>query len=66
MTKDQCKSIIFKLATKYGVSPKLIATHLLSEEDKQDMQEGLIPLESLDKHVKVWVEQGCQNMNEAF
>jgi len=32
----------------------LISTRLLSKEDKQDMLNGLIPIDCLLEHVKVW------------
>lgn len=55
-TKDECKRILFRIGIKLGVSPNLIATRLLSEEDKQDMVNGLLSIESLECHVKVWME----------
>ena len=38
-----------------GCSPKLIATRLLSEEDKQDMLNGDLPIEALECAIKVWM-----------
>ena len=40
------------------VKAELISTRLLSAEDKQDMLDGLIPIESLVLHVKVWIANG--------
>jgi hypothetical protein len=62
LTEKECKSILFKLGIKYGVSPNLISTRLLSPEDKVDMMNGDVPLESLDLHVKLWKEGGCEDM----
>lgn len=59
LTDKECKSILFNLGLKYGVSPRLISERLLAPEDKDDMRNGDLPLESLDCHVKVWVEAGC-------
>jgi len=58
LTREQCKSKLFMLGIKYGVSPTLISTRLLSPEDKEDMLNGLISDEALDCHVKVWKENG--------
>lgn len=58
LTKEQCKSRIFKIAVKLGCPPNLIATRLLSEEDKVDMTEGLIGDECLEAHVKAWMDAG--------
>lgn len=57
----ECKSILFKMGIQVGVSPKLISLRLLSKADKQDMLAGLLPLESLITHVKVWAQNGCPN-----
>jgi hypothetical protein len=46
------------------VKAELISTRLLSKEDKQDMVAGLIPMESLIVHVKVWVRHGMCNYAE--
>lgn len=58
LTKEQCKSKIFKLAIKLGCPPNLIATRLLSEEDKLDMIEGLLPDHALEAHVRAWMDAG--------
>jgi hypothetical protein len=56
MTVEECKRMLFKLAIKYGVAPKLISERLLSKDDKEDMLAGLISFETLDCFVKVWIE----------
>lgn len=57
-TRDECKRILSKIGLKLGVSPTLIATRLLSEDDKQDMVNGDVPIESLELHVKLWMDAG--------
>ncbi len=58
MTIDQCKRKLFKIGLELGVSPKLISTRLLSQDDKNDMLNDLIPDDALLLHVKVWKENG--------
>jgi hypothetical protein len=58
LTKPECQKILFKIGIELGVSPKLIATRLLSEEDKQDMMNGDLSIEALTCHVKAWKENG--------
>lgn len=60
-TVDECKKILFKLGMKHGVSPKLISERLLSSEDKEDMLQGLISLETLDCAIRVWMYYGMCN-----
>jgi hypothetical protein len=57
-TKEECKRILSKIGFEVGVSPKLIATRLLSEDDKQDMMNGDLSIEALTCHVKVWKANG--------
>jgi len=64
---EECKSKLFRLGIKLGVSPRLIATRLLSQEDKDDMLKGLISDEALEAHVKVWMEFGmCDYANGLY
>ena len=55
---EDCQKSIFRLAIKHGVSPKLIATRLLSKEDKNDMVNGVLTLDALELAVTLWKEQG--------
>lgn len=55
-SKDECKRILSKLGFKLGVSPALIAKRLLSDEDKQDMLDDLIPINSLECAIQAWME----------
>lgn len=57
-TKEECKKIISSLGFKLGVSPNLIATRLLSEEDKLDMLAGDLPIVALECHIGVWMDNG--------
>jgi hypothetical protein len=52
---------VCKLAIKYAVPPKLITARLLSEDDKNDMLAGLVSLETVDFHVKIWKSSGMCN-----
>lgn len=54
-TKEECKRILSTLGFKLGVSPHLIATRLLSEDDKNDMLNGDLPLDALETAIKVWM-----------
>lgn len=64
MTKDECKKILSKLGFDLGVSPNLIATRLLSDHDKVDMQEGVIPIASLRANIEAWRDNGmCDYAN---
>jgi hypothetical protein len=58
ITQQQCQKRIFNVAIKLGVSPKLIATRLLSIDDKNDMVNGLIPDEVLEIAVRAWMDAG--------
>ena len=60
-TVEDCKRMLFKLAIKHGVAPKLISERLLSKEDKEDMLQGLFTFETLDCFVTVWKEYGMCN-----
>jgi hypothetical protein len=50
--------MIFKVGIKLGVSPKLIATRLLSPEDKEDMMKGSISIVELEAAIAVWCDNG--------
>jgi hypothetical protein len=56
-TVEECKSMLFKLAVKHGISPNLISSRLLSKEDKENMLDGLISFETLDCMVQALKEQ---------
>ena len=57
-TKEECQKKLFYLGLKLGVSPRLIATRLLSEADKDDMLNGLLDDDSLETGVRVWRDNG--------
>jgi hypothetical protein len=50
--------MIFNAGIKLGVSPRLIATRLLSPEDKEDMTKGLISIVELEAAIAVWRDNG--------
>lgn len=56
MTVEECKSALFNLGIKLGVSPRLISERLLSKDDKDDMLNGLISLDELSIHCQVWLD----------
>mgnify|MGYP001570774667 CR=1 FL=1 len=60
-TTEQCKHQLFKIGIELGVSPKLISTRLLSEDDKNDMVAGLIDHTTLVTAVEVWISNGMPN-----
>ena len=46
------------IAKMLCVKAELISNRLLSKEDKQDMLDGLIPIDSLVTAVRVWMVNG--------
>lgn len=58
LTDSECKEIIKRLGKRLDVDPTLIVTRLMSEDDKQDMRNGNLPVKSLECHIKVWKQAG--------
>lgn len=58
LSVEQCKDLLRMIAKMFCVKAELISTRLLSKEDKQDMLDGLLTIESLMAHVKVWIQNG--------
>ena len=58
LTDSECKDIIRRLGKRLNVEPRLITTRLMSEDDKNDMREGNLPVKSLEVHIRVWIENG--------
>ena len=58
LTDSECKDIIRRLGKRLNVEPRLITTRLMSEDDKQDMREGNVPVKSLEVHIKAWIAAG--------
>ena len=58
LTDEECKIIINRLAKKLCARPELIVTRLLSEQDKENMRQGNVPIESLECHIKAWINNG--------
>lgn len=46
------------------VKAELISTRLLSEQDKQDMLDGVLGVDSLVTGVRVWVDNGMPNYSD--
>lgn len=46
------------MGIKLGVSPRLISERLLSDNDKDDMREGLITIEALEANTVAWIKNG--------
>lgn len=59
LTDAACKVIIKELARKLGVDAKLIVTRLLSEDDKNDIRNGELPIAALECGIKLWIKAGC-------
>lgn len=58
LDKAQCKKILFNLGIKFGVSPRLISERMLSDQDKDDMIEGVLTIEALEAFTEVWKASG--------
>lgn len=50
-TKQDCQKMIFNLGIKFGVSPKLIGTRMLDDQDKRDMLSRGLTIEALESAV---------------
>ena len=58
LSVEHCKDLLRMIAKMLCIKAELISTRLLSKEDKDDMLNGLIPLESLVYAVKCWIKAG--------
>ena len=65
-TDSECKKIISQIAWEVGVSPALISTRLLSDDDKNDIRAGLIDRGSLRVAVEVWIKNGMPNYSKGL
>ena len=54
LTREECKKAVKMLSIDLKVSPKLVISRLLSEQDKVDMTEGLVPIDALRCHIEAW------------
>ena len=59
---NECKSLVFKAAIECGVSPRIIITELLTDDDKKDIENGELKLAGLILHVKTWLNSGKPNL----
>lgn len=57
-TDKECKSLISSVAWSLGVSPRLISTRLLDDNDKNDLRHGLVSESELECAVEVWRGNG--------
>lgn len=55
---EECKKIISKVAWELGVSPGLISTRLLDEQDKNDLRQGVLTKGALKCATEVWRDNG--------
>ena len=55
-TIKECKKLIFAVAVRLGVSPRIIMTECLTADDKKDIESGEITLDALILHIKYWLE----------
>jgi hypothetical protein len=58
LSVEQCKDLLKMIGQALCVKAELISTRLLSKEDKQDMLNGLVPVETLMTAVKCWMAAG--------
>lgn len=52
------QKIISQVAWTLGVSPGLISTRLLDDNDKNDLRYGLLDCDALKCHVEAWKANG--------
>lgn len=64
LSVEQCKDVLRMIAKMFCIKTELISTRLLSNDDKKDMLNGLVPIDSLITHVKVWKEYGMCNYSD--
>lgn len=62
LTDKMCKKIIKKLGIEFGVCPRLIATRLLNDRDKDDMRVGDLSIEALKLQIRAWIECGMPDV----
>lgn len=55
---NACKNVIRDLGRRLNVDPNLIVTRLMSEDDKDDMRNGELPINALKLHVELWIKAG--------
>jgi len=55
LTDKECKKAINKLSIDLKVSPRLVISRLLSENDKVDMKAGDLPIDALRCHIVIWM-----------
>lgn len=58
LSVEQCKDLLKMIGQALCVKAEMISTRLLSKEDKQDMLDGKLDLETLITAVKAWKKSG--------
>lgn len=58
LSVEHCKDLLRTIAKMFCIKAELISTRLLSSDDKDDMVNGLVPIDSLVTAVRVWKENG--------
>lgn len=61
LTDEECKKIISILAKKYSVRAFLITNKLMDADDKNDLRNGDLSVDSLEAHIRVWREDGMKD-----
>lgn len=71
MLQDELKKQVIDLhqfVTKccigFEANPQQVLDHMLSVEDEQDIIHGLIPVETLKLHIKIWCEIGMPHYSD--
>lgn len=57
--------MLFQIGIRLGVSPNLISNRLLSADDKNDMLNGVLKVDELEAHVRVWRDSGLPDYKNA-
>ena len=57
-TIPECKTILFNLGIRFGISPVLISSLLLNDLDKSDIVSGSIGIVELEAAIEVWKGNG--------
>ena len=66
LSAEQCKDLLRLIAKKHCVKASLISTRLLNDEAKEDMLNAEFPMDSLEAHVKAWMDAGMPDYAHGF
>lgn len=59
LSVEQCKDLLTQAARMFCLEAQAISEKLLSLDDKHDMMNGDLAIESFLMHVKIWAQNGC-------